>query len=39
MDEAIRFATAVSAITVSRPGASASIPVREEVEAFLKANA
>ena len=38
MDEAVRFATAVSAIAVSRPGASASIPTREEAEAFLKAN-
>ena len=36
MDEAIRFATAVSAITVSRPGAGASIPTREEAESFLK---
>lgn len=35
MSEAIQFATAVSAITVSRPGASASIPSREEAEAFL----
>jgi len=35
MEEAIRFATAVSAITVSRPGASASIPTRKEAEAFL----
>ena len=35
MDEAIRFAAAVSAITVSRPGAGASIPTREEAEAFL----
>jgi sugar/nucleoside kinase (ribokinase family) len=36
MDEAIRFATAVSAITVSRAGASASIPTRAEVDEFLK---
>ncbi|MBQ3490686.1 MAG: ribokinase [Clostridia bacterium] len=36
MDEAIRFATAVSAITVSRSGAGASIPTREEAETFLK---
>ena len=35
MDDAILFATAVSAITVSRPGAGASIPTREEAEAFL----
>lgn len=38
MDEAVRFATAVSAITVSRPGASASIPTRKEAEDFLTAN-
>jgi sugar/nucleoside kinase (ribokinase family) len=36
MEEAICFATAVSAITVSRPGASVSIPTRTEVEEFLK---
>ncbi|MBQ8496908.1 MAG: ribokinase [Clostridia bacterium] len=36
MDEAILFATAVSAITVSRAGASVSIPTRDEVEEFLK---
>ena len=36
MDEAIRFATAVSAITVSRVGAGASIPTRAEVDEFLK---
>ena len=36
MEEAIRFATAVSAITVSRSGASVSIPTREEVDAFMK---
>ena len=36
MEEAIRFATAVSAITVSRAGASVSIPTRAEVEEFLK---
>ncbi len=36
MEEAILFATAVSAITVSRSGASVSIPTREEVEEFLK---
>lgn len=38
MEEAVRFATSVSAITVSRPGAGASIPTREEAEAFLKEN-
>ena len=36
MDEAIHFATAVSAITVSRSGASVSIPTRDEVETFLQ---
>jgi len=35
MECAVRYATAVSAITVSRPGASASIPTCAEVEAFL----
>ena len=34
-DEAIDYATAVSAITVSRAGAAASIPTRDEVNAFL----
>lgn len=32
--EAVRFAAAVSALTVSRPGAGASIPRLEEVEEF-----
>ena len=36
MEQAVRFATAVSTITVSRPGASASIPTRAEAEAFLQ---
>lgn len=35
-EEAIRFASAVSAITVSRAGAGVSIPTRDEVEEFLK---
>lgn len=35
-DEAVKFATAASAITVSRFGASGSIPSRKEVEDFLK---
>ncbi len=35
-DEAIRYATAVSAITVTRKGAQDSIPSRDEVEKFLK---
>ena len=36
MTDAVLYASAVSAITVSRPGAGASIPVAAEVEAFLK---
>ena len=36
MQEAVAYASAVSSITVSRPGAGASIPTAEEVEAFLK---
>ena len=36
IDDAIHFASAVSAITVSRAGASVSIPTRDEVEEFLK---
>ena len=35
MDAAVRYATAVSALTVSRHGASVSIPTCSEVEAFL----
>ena len=34
--DAVRYATAVSALTVSRPGASVSIPTCAEVEAFLR---
>lgn len=33
--EALRFANAAAAISVTRPGAQASIPTREEVLAFL----
>ncbi len=33
--EAIRFATAFSAISVTRPGAASSMPTKEETEAFL----
>ena len=33
--QAVRFATAASSITVSRPGASHSLPTREEVEPLL----
>ena len=36
VEEAVSYATAVSAITVSRDGASVSLPMRQEVEAFLK---
>ncbi len=36
MADAIAYASAVSAITVSRPGAAVSIPTADEVEAFLK---
>lgn len=35
LDEAIYFATAVGAITVTREGAQSSLPLREEVEAFI----
>jgi ribokinase len=34
--QALRFATAASALAVSRPGAQESIPTRAEVEAFLQ---
>ena len=36
MPEAVAYATAVSTLTVSRAGASVSIPTCQEVEAFLK---
>ncbi len=36
MQEAVSYASAVSSITVSRPGAGVSIPTSEEVEHFLK---
>ena len=35
VEEALKFATAVSAIVVTRKGAQDSIPMREEVEKFL----
>jgi ribokinase len=36
LPEAIRFASAVAALSVTRFGAQASLPTRNEVEAFLK---
>jgi ribokinase len=35
--EALRFASASAAISVTRPGAQASVPTRAEVDAFLSA--
>ena len=37
-DEAIKYATAVSAIVVTRQGAQDSIPTREEIEKFMEEN-
>jgi ribokinase len=36
--DALRYASAASAISVTRNGASSSVPVRQEVEAFLNDN-
>jgi ribokinase len=36
MQEALRFASAAAAISVTRPGAQAAMPARAEVEAFLR---
>ena len=36
LEEAIRFANGAAALSVSREGAQASIPTRQETEAFLK---
>ncbi len=36
MSDSVAYASAVSAITVSRPGAAVSIPTAAEVEAFLQ---
>ncbi len=38
LDEAVKFAVAVSALTVTKVGAQASLPTRAEVEAFLPAH-
>jgi len=38
MDEAIRFASAVGAISVTRPGTSASMPSLHEAQKFLSEN-
>ena len=38
MDDAVEYASATSAIAVSRPGAAASIPVAEEVKEFMANN-
>jgi ribokinase len=35
LEEAIRFAAAVGALTVTREGAQSSLPMRKEVEAFI----
>lgn len=37
-DKAIKYATAVSAIVVTRQGAQDSIPAREEIEKFIEEN-
>ena len=36
LKEGLRFANAAAALSVTRPGAQASIPSRTEVDAFLK---
>ncbi len=38
LEEAILFATAVGALTVTKEGAQSSLPYREEVEAFIQSN-
>ena len=38
MDDAVEYASATSAITVSRHGASVSIPTSAEVVEFMKNN-
>ena len=36
MDEAMKFASHASALTVTKRGAQAAIPFRGEVDAFIK---
>jgi ribokinase len=36
LEQALQFASAASALQVTRPGAAAAIPARDEVEQFLK---
>lgn len=36
--EAIKYATAVSAIVVTRQGAQSSIPTKDEIKDFLRKN-
>lgn len=38
MDQAVRFASAAAALSVTRPGAQASAPVIKEIEEFLAKN-
>jgi ribokinase len=38
IDEAVKFASAAAAITVTREGAIPSLPSRDEVEEFMKEN-
>ena len=37
-DKAIKYATAVSAIVVTRQGAQDSIPTKEEIKEFIEKN-
>ena len=39
IEDAIRFGCATAGISVTRKGTAPAMPTREEVEAFLKANA
>ncbi len=38
LEDALRFASAAAALSVTKPGAQASIPTRREVEEFLRAH-